>query len=101
MDFLEFSYKKNPLDFEKILSKFINLFQSSAINFIFKSLVLWNQIKKGNNFTHKIIFDVLTNLKIKKLIKIDLSVLKGIVGLVEEWILKLKNLIELNKNNFL
>jgi hypothetical protein len=101
MDFLEFSYRKNPLDFEKILSKFINFFESPAINFIFKSLVLWNQIKKGNNFTYKIIFEILANLKIKKLIEIDPSVLKKIVGLVEEWILKLKNLIELSKNNIL
>lgn len=101
MDFLEFSTKKNPLDFEEIFLKNINLFEISEINFIFKSLILWNQMETTFSFTHKIILKVLANLNLKKLKNIDRSILKGIIVLIEKYLSKLKYIGDLKGKDIL
>ena len=96
IDFLDFTFKRNFTFFKKIFIKIIQRSNVSTLSFTLKSLILWNQIKKKQNFVYKLAMIILDNLKLAKVRKIDFAILKGANKLIEEWILDINKIQKLS-----
>ena len=92
MDFLEFSFKKNPKYISILFSKTIKFSHIHNLNFILKSLICWNHMKKKQIFVYKLVLSIFENLKFLTISKINFFILKGILKLIGEWILNIKHL---------
>ena len=96
IDFLEFFFKNNPKWVHFIFSREIKCFDVPMINFIFKSLILWNHSKENQTHIYGIISLIFENLKPEKISNISPSILNGVYKLFKEWVLKI---IHLKKQN--
>jgi len=96
MDFLEFSFKKNSECINKVFSKMVNPSRIHKLNFTFKTLILWNRIKKKQIFVYKLVLKIFGNLKFSTIAKLNISILKGTLALIKEWVINIRYLEKLN-----
>jgi hypothetical protein len=96
IDFLEFSFRRNPVTILKIFSGIIKKLHIDKLDFILKSLVINSLIRKKNFFLYKLVLTIFENLNCDMILNINFSILKGAFKLFQNWIRGIKYLEKLN-----